>query len=140
MLVWYRELYAATAADAAATFLTRLWTPDGMLHDSGTSRRISKREDWEVHYLQVYVLKTTTGYMKPGLVGQLIVARDEPGSWLPLGVEGYGCHTMNRGLVYKGPPFRATHGVGWAFYKGALADTDKVALRVLYETVERGPL
>lgn len=140
MLTWYKETYEAVAADAADTFLTRLWTPDGILHDPGATGKLSKREDWIVHYLQAYVTKTTTGYLKPGLVGQLIVGMDWPGSWIPLQAPHHGCMMMNHGLLYRGGPFRATHGVGWAFYKGALADTDKVILRVLYEPIARGPV
>lgn len=140
MLTWYRETYAATATDAASTIAVRLWTPDGILHDPGTSGKISKREDWIVHYLQCYVTKTTTGYIKAGLVGQLILALDWPGSWMPLAAPNHGCHLINHGLIYRGGPFRATHGVGWAFYRGALADTDKVVMRLLYEPIARGPL
>lgn len=140
MLTWYTETYEATAADAAATFLTRLWTPDGIVHDPGTTGKLSKREDWSVHYLQAYVTRTTTGYIKGGLIGQLVLGLDWPGSWMPIITPHHGAMAMNHGLIYEGPPFRATRGVGWAFYKGALADTDKVILRVLYEPVARGPL
>lgn len=140
MLTWKTEVYEATATDAAAAISVRLWTPDGAIHDPGTTKKLSKREDWLVHYLQVYVTKTTTGYMKPGLVGQLILALDWPGAWMPLVSPHHGCTMMNHGLIYRGGPFVATHGVGWAFYKGALADTDKVVTRLLYQPIARGPL
>lgn len=139
MLTWYREQYEATAADALAAVLTHLWTPDGIIHDPTSSGKVSKREEWDVHYLQVYVLATTSGLMKPGLVGQLVLALDQPGSWMPLVTPNHGCMMMNHGLLYQGAPFRATHGIGWAFYLGALADTDKVIFRALYEPVRRGP-
>lgn len=138
--IWYRQTYEATAADAAAAITVRLYTPDGVLHDPAVSGQISKREDWLVHHLQCYVLKTTSGMMKPGLVGQLIIGLDWPGSWMPLITPAHGCMMMNHGLIYHGPPFRATHGVGWAMYRGALADTDKVVLRVFYQVLERGPI
>ena len=140
MLTWYRETYEATAADAAAAIITRFWTPDGVLHDPGSTRKLSKREDWIVHYAQVYVTKTTTGYLKGGLVGQLVLALDTPGAWFPMVTPHHGCLMQNHGLIYRGGPFKATHGIGWAFYKGALADTDKVVTRILYESVSRGPL
>ena len=136
MLTWYRETYEATAADAASALITHLWTPDGMVQDPGASRKLSRREDWRVHYLQAYVPKTTTGYLKPGVVGQLILGMDWPGSWMPLVMPHHGGLHPNYGLIYRGGPFVATHGIGWAFYKGALADTDKVILRALYEPIK----
>lgn len=140
MLQWYREQYAATATDAAAATAVHLITPDGVLHDPATTRTLSKREDWVIHYLQVYVLATTTGYLKHGVVGQLVLGLDTVGSWLPLVAPNHGLVHPNFGLIYRGGPFKSTHGVGWAFYKGALADTDKVVTRLLYEPVARGPM
>lgn len=140
MLTWYKQTYEATAADAAAAIITRLWTPDGIIHDPGSTGKLSQREDWAVHQMQVYVTKTTTGYLKAGLVGQLVVALDYPGAWFPVVAPHHGCLMQNHGLIYRGGPFRATHGVGWAFYKGALADTDKIIMRILYEPIARGPL
>lgn len=139
MLTWKSETYAATAADAAGEYVTRLWSPDGAIHDPGASRKLSKREDWLVHYAQVFVLATTSGYMKHGLVGQLILGIDYPGGWIPLAARNHNCFHPNYGLLYDGRPFVATHGVGWAFWKPALADTDKVILRLLYEPIARGP-
>lgn len=140
MLTWKVETYEVTAADAAATYLTRLWSPDGALHDPGSSGKLSKREDWRVHYLQVYVTSLTSGYLKPGIVGNLVLGLDYPGSWIPLIDPCRGAHHPNYGLIYQGAPFVATHGVGWAFWKGALADTDKIITRLLYEPIARGPL
>ena len=140
MLTWYNELYEATATDAAATFLARLWTPDGIIHDTSSSSKLGKREDWLIHYLQVYVLRTTSGCMKSGVVIQLALGLDSPGSWMPLVVSHHSIQRMNSGVVYRGSPFIATHGLGWAVYKGALADTDKVVLRMLYQRIVRGPV
>lgn len=142
MLTWYRETYEATATDEAASVISHLWTPDGANHDPGATGKLSKREDWSVHYLQVYVTKTTTGYLKPGVILQLILGLDNPGAWMPLVVPERGVQSMQYGTIYRGRPFRATHGVGWAVYKGALVDTDKVVMRILYEPIReavRGP-
>lgn len=137
MLTWYKELYEATAADEASSFLTHLWTPAGTLHDPGASGRISHREDWLVRYAQVVVLATTTGLIKPGLMGELALGMDYPGSWTPISTPEGGVLHPNRGLIYAGAELMATHGIGWAFYKGALADTDKVFFRVLYDVQKK---
>lgn len=138
MRTWYKETYAVTAADAATTNVVRLWTPDGINHDPGTTGKLSRREDWIVDYLQVYVLRTTSGYLKPGLVGQLILGLDYPGGWTPLVTPHSGALHPNYGLIWRGGPFIATHGFGWWFLKGALADTDKVITRALYKPLASG--
>lgn len=136
MLTWYRDRYEATAADAAATLLTRMWTPDGALQDPLASGKSTQRQDWMVHYLQCYVLKTTTGCYKAGIVGQLVVGLEGAGSFMPLPtMPESGVFHPSYGLIYRGQPFRATHGVGWCFFQGALSDTDKVILRILYEPI-----
>lgn len=137
MLTWYKELYEATAADEASTFLTHLWTPAGTLHDPGATGKLSHREDWLVRYAQVVVLATTSGLIKPGVLGELALGMDWPGSWVPIATPERGALHGNRGLIYDGSGLLATHGIGWAFYKGALVDTDKVFFRVLYEATKK---
>ena len=139
MLIWYRETYPVTAGDAASTFITRMLTPDGINHDPYTTGKTTRRQRWMVHQMMVYVLRTTSGLYKQGLMGHLALGLEGAGSWVPLPVQNrFGQFHPSQGLTYKGPPFVATHGVGWAFYLGALADTDKVGFRVLYEPI--GPI
>lgn len=136
MLTWYRETYTVTSGDAGGTWVSRFWTPDGINHDPVATGRTVQRQDWRVHFMHVYVLKTTSGCVKQGLTGCLCVALENSGGFVPLSAAGqYGVYLPMRGLVYDGVPFLATHGIGWTFYKGALANTDKVGLRLLYEPI-----
>lgn len=139
MRTWYKETYAVTAADAATTNVVRLWTPDGVNHDPGATGKLSKREDWKMDFLQVYVLSTGTGLIKHGLVGQLILGLDYPGGWTPIVSPYKGALHPNYGLIWRGGPVICTHGFGWWFLKGALADGDKIVTRALYEPIARGP-
>ena len=138
MLQWYRETYAVTAADQASALVMHYWTPSGVLHDSITTRALSQRQDWLVHSAQVYVLRTTSGYIKQGVMGQIAVCAGAPGLWLPILTNRDGVCHANFGMIQAGAPFRATHGVGWVFYQGALVDTDKVVMKLLYEPL--GPI
>lgn len=139
MLVWYRETYEITAGDAAAQLLTRMWTPDGIRHDPLASGTTARRQRWSVHQVHVYVLRATTGLLKQGLYGGLVMGLEGAGSYVTLPDQApLGLVHPSRGLVYEGAPFIATHGVGWIFWKGALAQTDKVGFRILYEPV--GPI
>lgn len=133
---WFRDTYEITGGDAGGTFITRMLTPDGVIHDPYTSGKTTRREDWTVYQMMVYVLRTTSGCYKRGLMGHLALGLEGAGSWLPLSTQDpHGFLHPSQALVYAGPPFLATHGVGWAFYKGALASTDKVTMRILYEPV-----
>lgn len=133
MLTWFQDTHACSAGDAAASLITRLATSNGMLHDPGASLAIAQRQEWYVPYLQCYVLNVTTGTIKQGLVGELIMGLDSPGSWIPLGDRAHHTYHPNFGMIYHGNPIQALFGVGWAFYKGALANGDRVILRALID-------
>ena len=135
MLTWFTESYLCTAADAAASWVMRLYTRDGLIHNPHLTGKVPTREDWIIHRVQIYVWNAggATG-MKAGLVGHLMGGLDSPGVWTPIGGNPATFHP-NAGIAYSGEPFVVTHGIGWGFYKPALIADDTVFLRVLYEPV-----
>lgn len=135
MLTWFRESYVCTAADEAATELLRLWTPDGVQHRVDLVGPSCRREDWNVHYMRVWIT-TTAGTDKFGINGELAVGMDYPAGWHPVLELPGGHYNPNLGQAYQGPPFIATHGVGWHLFKSAVVDTDRVYMQVLYEPIK----
>lgn len=131
MLTWWRESYEVTAGDAASTIVTRLWTPDGINHDPLATGKGTQRQDWRVETLHVWVLRTTTGTLKRGVLGELVRTLENCWSFVPLSSHRFG----PLGGLWTREPFVCTHGFGWAFYRGALAQTDKVYMRALYEPI-----